>query len=318
MTGSRAGALLVAASALLASGARAADIVVDAGVRVEPPACPIAPLSIPAFVDSLRVELASGPRAAGSTLVSLAIEPCDTTTARVHVAVTRGPAGSSMGREVGLEDIAWDARPRALALAVAELVRASASSAEPAPAPPVLPLPPAPPAPAAEERPIRAGAAAEGILQLYPARDTVLGGGRLSATLSRGSWSGALYGEAAAGGHDYDVGDVSIQSFGGGIVLGRDFSARRLVLAPALVGALGWARIQGHASAADVKAHSGSGLTAAVRARLAVQTALVPALSLRAFVEAGWMARSFDATVDGARAAGLAGATIVVGLGLGF
>jgi hypothetical protein len=318
MTGSRIGALLVAASALLALGARAAEeVTVVAGVRVAPPACPMAPLSIPAFVDSLRVELASGPRAEGSTLVTLAIEPCDTSTARVHVAAITEPAGPSAGRDVGLEDIAWDARPRALALAVAELVRSAQASAV-AP-PPVVPLPvsPVPPVPPpAEEGRLGFGVAADGILQIYPARDTILGGGRFSLTLSRGPWNGALYGEAAAGGHSYDVGDVSLQSFGGGAVLGRDFAARRLVLTPALVGALGWTCIQGHADAPDVDARSGSGLTAAVRARLAAQTALAAAVSLRAFVEAGWMARAFDATVEGTRAAGASGPTIVVGLGV--
>jgi hypothetical protein len=319
MTGSRVGALLVAASALLASGARAAEeVTVVAGVRVAPPACPMAPLSIPAFVDSLRVELASGVRAAGSTLVTLAIEPCDTSTARVHVAVISEPAGPSAGRDVGLEDIAWDARPRALALAVAELVRsAQASAVAPPPEPAVL-APPAPPSgpPPAEERRPGLGGAADGILQLYPARDAVMWGGRLSVTLARGPWGAALYGEAAAGQHGYDVGDVSLQSFGGGVVLGRGFAARRLVLTPALVGALGWTRIQGHADAPDVSARSGSGPTAAVRARVAAQTALGSASSLRAFVEAGWMVRAVAATVDGARAAGASGTTIVVGLGV--
>lgn len=319
MTGSRVGALLVAASAVFSSGARAAEeVTVVAGVRVAPPACPMAPLSIPAFVDSLRVELASGARGPGSSLVTLAIEPCDTSTARVRVAVVREPAGASAGRDVGLEDIAWDARPRALALAVAELVRSAEASAAP-PSPEPSAAPPAPPvAPVPEERHLQVGVAADGVLQLYPARDTVLWGGRLAASLSRGPWSAAVYGEGAVGGHSYDVGDVSLQSFGGGLVLGRDVSTRRLVLTPAIVGGLGWARIQGHAATPEVRARSGSGLTAAVRARLAAQTALVPALSLRAFAEAGWMARAFDATVDGTRAAGLSGATIVVGLGLVF
>jgi hypothetical protein len=39
---------------------------------------------------------------------------------------------------------------------------------------------------------------------------------------------------------------------------------------------------------------------------------------VRAFVEGGWIARGFDATVDGVRAAGLSGATLVFVFGLGL
>jgi hypothetical protein len=100
MSASRAGGLAAAASlavALLATRvARATEFVVETGVRVAPPACPIAPLSVPAFVDSLRVELAGRPRPPGTTRVALTIEPCDTATSRVHVGVTNdaGAPGS--------------------------------------------------------------------------------------------------------------------------------------------------------------------------------------------------------------------------------
>ena len=75
---------------------------------------------------------------------------------------------------------------------------------------------------------------------------------------------------------------------------------------------------KGHAGEPDVIAGGGSGLTAAVRARVALSSIVVSVASVRAFVEGGWIARGFDATVDGARAAGLSGATLVFGLGLGL
>ena len=59
-------------------------------------------------------------------------------------------------------------------------------------------------------------------------------------------------------------------------------------------------------------------MTAALRARLAVSTRLVRAVSVRAFVEGGGMVRGLDATVDGARAAGVSGATFVAGVGVSF
>jgi hypothetical protein len=320
MTASRAGGLAAASAALVLVGAappaRAADFAVDASVSVTAPACPIAPLSVPAFVDSLRVELAGRARPPGTTRVTLAIEPCDTATTRVHVAVANDAAVPGAERDVDLSDIADPARPRALALAVAELVRIAAVDAAPAPASPASVAAPAPPAtPRAR---FARGVAADALVALYPSRDTALWGGRLSASLDGRRLSLALFGEAALGSHGYDVGDVALQSFGGGVAAGARWVVGRFALAPALVGTLGWAHVQGQASEPGVTAGSGSGLTAAVRARAAFSTVFVRVLSVRAFVEGGWVLRSFDSKVDGARAAGVGGASIVAGVGLGL
>ena len=315
MTAFRAGGWVAAASVVAASFgtplARAADTTVDAGVRVGGPACPIAPLSVPAFVDSLRVELAGHARAPGTTSVALAIEPCDPSTTRVHIVVTNDAGAPGAERDVGLEDIALEARPRALALVVAELVRGAAPAATPAAPPAVAATPPAAPR-------FRTNVAADALVALFPNRGTTLWGGRLSASIDRGHLGLGLFAEGAAGGHGYDEGDVALQTFGAGVVVGPRWVAGRVTLAPALVGALGWARIQGHAGEPGVTAGAGSDLTAALRARVAVAAIFVRVVSVRAFVEGGWMARGFDARVDGARAAGLSGATFVVGLGLGL
>jgi hypothetical protein len=304
---------LLLALALSSATARAAGVTVVAGVRVEGPVCPIAPLSVPAFVDSLRVELASRAPAPGTTLVTLAVEPCDTATARVRVDVASDVGPTAAEREVGLEDIPLEARPRALALAVAELLRGG-EPPEAAPPPPA-PAPP-PPAPAASTRGV--GFAADALAALYPARDTALWGGRLALSLELDRLHLAIFGEGAAGRHGYDVGDVDVESFGGGVILGLPRALGRVFLTPGLVGGLAWTRVAGRAGMPDVTPGSGSGLTAALRARLAVSTIFVRVVSVRAFVEAGWVVRGFDATVDGARAAGVSGATIVAGVGLGF
>jgi hypothetical protein len=317
MCAPRAGGPLAAALAvaLLATpAARAADCVVDAGVRVQPPACPIAPLEVSAFVDSLRVELAGRPQPPGTTRVALAVEPCDTATTRVHVAITNDAGAPPAERDVGLEDIAPGARPRALALAVAELVRGEAAALAPAPAPVV-----AAPAPPPREAPgLKLGVAADALVALFPNRSTTLWGGRLSAALARGRWGLELFGEAAAGEHGYPDGDVALQSFGLGAAAGPRWVRGRVVLAPALVGAIAWARIQGEASSPGVVAGSGDDFTVAVRARIAASAVFVRVLSVRGFVEGGYMVRGFDARVDDRRAAGMSGATFVAGLGLGL
>src|SRR3954471_10069042 len=97
-----------------AAGAVEARHVV-AGVRFAPPECPIAPLSLPDFVESLRVELAGQAAAADTTLVSLAVEPCDTATTHVQVTVTDVATGRGSARDIDLGDGALEARPRALA-----------------------------------------------------------------------------------------------------------------------------------------------------------------------------------------------------------
>ncbi len=211
MIGTRAGGCLVAALVCASPLARASLIVVD-GVRVVEPTCPIAPVSVSAFVDSLRVELASGARAPGTTIVTLSIEPCDPATTRVRVAVA-GDAGRALApRDVGLEDIVPEARPRALALVVAELVRSFA------PAPPLAPARVEPPPPAPEPPPFAIGIAADGLTSLFPGRATALWGGRLSFFVDGPRARLGLFADAVAGERDVDVGRVSLRSLAAGLV----------------------------------------------------------------------------------------------------
>jgi hypothetical protein len=313
MTASRAGVLLAAAASVALAPARGVarpgDITVVGGLRVVEPACAVEPLSVPAFLDSLRVELAG--RAPDATVVTLAVEPCAPTTARVRVRITNDAGGAGAERDVGLEDVALEARPRALALAVAELVRGPQGAPPPPTWHAAVPATAAPP-------PIKMGGAADGVLELFPGRGTTLWGARLSLSLDRRRGGLALFGEAASGSHGYELGEVDLRSIGGGLVAGPRFSWRRLTLAPSVVGALAWAHIEGRAGAPDVAAGSGSGVTAALRARVAASSVVARVVSVRAFVEAGWTLRGLDATVAGARAVGLSGATLVVGVGVGL
>ncbi|HTA21824.1 MAG TPA: hypothetical protein VK989_21165 [Polyangia bacterium] len=308
----RAGGCLVAALVCASPLARANVLVVD-GVQVVEPTCPITPLSVSAFVDSLRAELASGARARAATVVTLAIEPCDAATLRVRVSIASDPGRSIAPRDIGLEDIAVEARPRALALAVAELVRSASPPA--APPPPAL-VAPAPPAP--EPRPFAIGIAADGLTSLFPGRATALWGGRLSFFVDGPRARLGLFADAAAGERDVDVGRVSLRSLAAGLVGCPTVSAGRFTLCPGVAGAIGWAQIEGAAAAPGVVAGSGSSLVVAARGHVDASAWVAREVSARAFVEAGYMLRGYGATVDGAPSAGLVGASLVLGLGVGI
>src|SRR5262249_22522609 len=96
---------------------------------------------------------------------------------------------------------------------------------------------------------------------------------------------------------------------------GPRFSRGRASVSPGLAADIGWTRVAGHAEVPDVFAGTGSGPTAAVRARVALEVSIRRALSLSALAEAGYVVRAFDAHVDGARATGVSGPTILLGLG---
>jgi hypothetical protein len=271
---------------------------------------------VPAFVESLRVELASQPAATSdTTLVTLVVEPCDTATTHVLVTVADVASGRGSARDIGLEDVAVDARPRALALAVAELVRGTQPPPPSVAAPPVIEAQAPPPA-AADATLLEIDG--NGLLGLFPSRETHLWGGRLSVAGRFPRWSAGLYAEGLAGERGFADGRVAVQSFGVGAFAGPRWTRGRASVSPGLAATVAWARVVGHADAPDVIEGSGSGPTASVRARVAGALFAGHALSLSAFVEAGYVVRAFDATVDGARAAGVSGPTILFGLGFAF
>jgi hypothetical protein len=313
MRAARAALLLIAPLLSWSLIAHAAEVAtVGAGVRVMAPSCPISPLPFADFVDALRVELAGRGTSGALTLVTPVIAPCDTTTLRVEITVADEGSGRSVMRAVSLEDVALAARPRVLALAVAELLRVA-----PRPAESPAPRPVEDPRPAKSEGMRRRYAVdAVGVASLFPNRATTLWGGRVALAIEGRRWHGGAFGEAAAGQRSYGDGDVDVQSFGGGVLVGPRWEAGRFALAPALVGALVWARVEGRARAPDVVARAGGALAVAVRGRLALTARLARITALQVFLEGGLMARGFDATVDGGRAAGVSGTSLVLGVGL--
>jgi hypothetical protein len=308
MLGSRRWPLVVIALWGAAGAARAADAVdVVAGVRLSSPECPIAPLSVPELVEALRPELAGRAAAAEPTLVTLAIEPCDVGTTSVRVTV-----GAS-SREIGLGDVAPSARPRALALAIAELVR---GAAPPPPPPPPEPLAPVAPPPAVPPPP-RVEVGAEALATLFPARHTTLWGGRALAGWASEIAHAELFLEAAAGSRDVAGGAIDVRRLGGGVFFGtsRPFGGGRAVARSAFGASLDWTHVAGRAATPDVSTGAGSGLTLALRLRLSLAFPVSSSVSLHAFAEPGFVLRGLDATADGARAAGVWGPLVAFGLG---
>jgi hypothetical protein len=297
--------------------ARAQDpATIVAGVRVASPSCPIAPLSVPTFVDALRVELSGQPAGGGETLVTLAIEPCDPSTTRVQVTAAETGSQRASAREIDLADVAPTARPRALALAVAELVRGVQLPSAAPPAPP--PEPPGAAGPAGPlVEPLTRVISGDAIYAAFPDRDTSLWGGRLSLAVERGHWHLGAFGEFLAGTHGYDVGDVTVQSVGAGLFAGPRWVAGQLTVSPGVLGALGWAHIEGTPGETGVFGRSGDGVVVTARARLLLSWTLGRSLTARALVEGGWAVKGYDAFVEGARAAGLSGLSLVAGVGLG-
>jgi len=304
-----------------------------ATVHVVAPDCAAAPLAFESFVDSLRVELAaSGPTCCaidgpnspappGGDL-TLTIEPCDPSTEQVAVAVADPSSGRSMRRQLSFADVLPTSRPRAMALAVAELVRSLGQSAGPVvPPTPDGAIPPAaasPPVPAK----VRFGVGAGAELRLYPRHGTRLWGGRVTFSSAvdrwRWRWQAGLDLHAATGGESFAPGDVGIRTVGADLSAGPHFAVGPADLALGLCGGLGWAWIDGRSTQPAVSTVDGSGLVVSAGGRAAFEAPTSRSVRVLAIVAAGAIARPVIATVAGATAAGIAGAYLLFGLGVSF
>jgi hypothetical protein len=178
-------------------------------IVVYAPLCPSSPVSFVSFVDSLRVELAGvGAKcceigvnepvavlADDAVRVALSVDPCAATTLDMTIDVALGDHGSALRNVLSFADIAAPARPRALSLAVAELVRALGREPTVAQAPAPLTattLAVVAPPPSSPAAPPRWAVAGEAELRFYPAPGTALWGGRLSVGLTRRRLHGTL------------------------------------------------------------------------------------------------------------------------------
>lgn len=321
----RAGPILwfLAASALAGGTARAADKPIE--VRI--PDCPSAPLSLDAFLASLEVELAgrdppccslanpsTGDRdEVGIPLrVTLSIEPCDTGTELVEIRVRDSVHAAAADRQIALRDIPVDARPRALALAVAELVHA-VSQPQPPPAVP----PPVPPSSRPDRSLVWSGSFE---VRTHPNRNLTLWGFRPALEVVRRRWQAAIALEVAHGDPSVSLGDVGTSLLAATLELGPRFHLGDFGLDVGVCGSLGWVWMSGHTdNPDDVVPGAGSALATSAGARLGLDSpALVGGVQVHAVVEGGVMLRGVDATANDSPAASLTGAYVVVGVGLAW
>jgi hypothetical protein len=334
--------LITAALALGGARASAAD---PPPIRVTVPACASAPFSVEAFLGSLEVELAGhvpacclldrAPPSPGSDpenpgdpklglRVTLSIDPCDEGATAVDVRVRDPARTADLERRVGLGDIPIEARPRALALAVAELVHSATASP---PAPPAVTASAPLGAPiagaggsSATPRPHVPWIYVSGILELqtHPGNNLTLWGVRPSVAVARGHWQAALDVDAMVGDPSVALGDVSTRLLAGTLAAGPRLSLGHLIIDLGACGRFGWAWMAGHTSNATAVASSGSAPFASAGGRLGIFLPTAAKVShLRALIEAGAMIHGVDGTVNGTTAAGLTGGYVLFGLGFG-
>ena len=317
--GARSILLLLAASALASSSPAGAA---DRPIEVRIPDCPSAPLSLDGFLSSLRVELAGrdppccalASPAAGARdgeaipmRVTLSIEPCDAGTDMIEIHVRDSLRGTTVDRQVVLRDIASDARPRALALLVAEMVRA-ASQTQPPPA--------ALPQSSGSDRVVILSGAFE--FRAHPNRNMTLWGFRPAIEAVRGHWQAAVDLEAARADPSVSLGDVSTDLLSATAEMGPRFHLRHFALDVGACGSLGWVWMGGHTNDPSNVPSSGSAFVASAGTRLAIDLPARPQHpNVRALIEAGAMIHGADATVNGNSAASLTGVYLLAGLGFG-
>ncbi len=300
--------------------ARAADVPV---IRVFPPECATVPVAADDFVDALRVELAGrqphccvvGPSdnpAADVVKVTMAVEPCDPATQDVAVTVDVGDPTRATTRLVSLGDLPPEARARALALAVAELLR---SAGEPVIAPPPPPPAPPPPPPSADLYPV--GTVAGALIDHFD-RGTALWGGRLGVALPARRWQVTLDAGIAVSHNDYSAGSVDITLVGATLSGGPRFTLGPIALDAGPAIGFGRAWIKGQSDSPDVVSGSGSGFVSTLGVRVGIEAPATSSLRACAIVEGGGTIRRLDANVGGEPGAGIAGPYLMLAVGVRF
>jgi hypothetical protein len=252
--------------------------------------------------------------------VSLEVAPCAADVEKVLVEVSDGADGRVVVREVALSDVAQTARPRALALAVAELMRSLGQQPAPDEPPPpvaVVVTPPPPSPPAAPVRAIGLSLQVEGEVRALPARSTTVWGGRARVT-APWRWLHADLdvggGFASAGS---DLGEVLLRTASVGLWGGPRLASRIAIVDLGLRGELGWAWIRGEPNSSSVRGGSGGKLLASLGLRAAA--ALPAALSLRPClaVEGGGVLAGLDGQAGGRGVLGVGGYYVLAALGIG-
>jgi hypothetical protein len=302
-------------------------------VAVSPPQCKAASFELAPFLDSLRVELAgrglscctvappsNEAPASRMLVVRLEIVPCTTDADRLH-ASARAPVDSrAVERVISLGDVARTARPRALALAVAELVRwleqGAGNTTTEAVVVPATAAPSSTAEPQSPARPLALALGVEAEARGLPTRDTMMWGGRARVVAHR-RWLrvdldlGASYARAPG-----ELGVVSLRSASAGLGLGPRVAVGAVSAHLGLRAELGYAWIRGETGLADVRTGSGSDLIANLGLRLALEAPAQGKLRPGLALESGGILRGVKANVSGQPVAGMTGYYVLLALGI--
>ena len=303
-------------------------------VVVSPPRCKVDAFPLAAFLDCLRVELAgrdldcctlADPDGAMPTIPSLhvqiEIDPCTIEADRLQVSAREAADLRLAERPVSLADVPETARPRALALAVAELIR-SLGQAQPDKAPLAIPVPAQAPVAwsaspqSASARPTYLSIHVEAEVRGLPTRDTTLWGGRVRLTAHRPM----LHADLDAGGSyaraQAQLGDLLFHTASVGLGFGPRFATRTCALDLGPRAELGWAWVHGETTLADVRIGAGSELIFNVGFRASLempaQMKVRPSLTL----ETGAVVRGVKGTVSGEPVAGMTGYYLLAAVGI--
>jgi len=297
-------------------------------VVVAPSLCESEAFAMNSFLDALRVELSGSGIACCTVAVpsqpkgeqlrlTLNFVSCASGTERVQLGVQMPNTAKAVEREISLGDVSIAARPRALALAAAELIRTVEHQESEPPAP--IPVrnaesPPASRKDVPSQLVFSTGAAFEA--RFFPVYDTILWGGRVRMALQKR----ALLTEFDLGG-DYahkqtELGQLLLTSTSAGLSLGPHFAVGGAALNVGAHAELGWARVSSATDFSDVHTTAGSGVFATVGIRGSLETPSSAKLRAALALEGGGAVRSFNADVDGKSAMGITGYYLLAALGL--
>jgi hypothetical protein len=302
-------------------------------VVVLPPWCGADSLSFDAFLDDLRVELAGRrpwccalgnaddwPPATASIRVELQVDSCAANANHVRAVVSDPAHDRDLGREISLADVAEAARPRALALAVAELIR-SLGQGVAVTAPPLATKAEVakPPSSQASVRQSTMGATslyADFGVCGFPSRDTALWGGRLGFTAGWRAWHVDLDAGGGFARTHVDLGEVRVGAATASLTVGPRFKTGMVRIDLGLRGELGWAWVDGVAGSTSVRAGAGSDLISSAGLRLSLLAPRDWWAGARIGLEGGSVIHGVSGEANGQAAAGIAGFYWLASVGL--
>jgi hypothetical protein len=299
-------------------------------VALWPPLCGGDRFWLTPFVDSLRVELAGQglgccelmaagktPSPSANVHVRVELVPCAADADRLHVSVSEPARAATAEREVSLADVTETARPRALALAVAELMRAHGQvlprvRTEESPAVTKVTPPAIPPRPTRSAKlSVHVDVEARG----FPTRDTFLWGGRAGLTAGWRTFHVGLHAGGGFASARVESGDVLLRTWSAGLDVGPRFATRAAIVDLGLCAELGWVWVRGESSEVGVHEGAGSDLYATTGLALSVQAPARWVVRPHARLAGGGVLRGTRAEAYGATVAGITGYYVSGALG---